>query len=311
LPPQDNKEKKMRYPQKNTFSIISSKRDTNQRKYLNDAQEFDSYIFQLKDHTSQNLEGFYKALHKIQTIIDNNAQESLRNPDKNSNSSMETRLYTSGFWKKLTKAVKRFINKDLFIEYIQGEISLKLKNDQGDIYYLSDLSSGQQSILLILFAIYGNDLKDGFMIIDEPELHIHPQLQKELAILLNNFSIQYGTQFFLSTYSALFINEENITNVYRFQNEKAGDTHIFNPHLQIASDDAKLVHLLRYENLSKIFFVNKIIMVEGDSDGYFFAHYLKRLQEQPGREDIVGTYELININGKGSYKSWHRFLHKF
>jgi predicted ATP-dependent endonuclease of OLD family len=150
------------------------------------------------------------------------------------------------------------------------------------------------------------------MIIDEPELHIHPQLQKELAILLNQLSEQNGTQFFLSTYSALFINEENITNVYRFQNENNTDeTQIFNPRLHIASDDAKLVHLLRYENLSKIFFVDKIILVEGDSDSYFFAHYLKRLQEQPGREGITGTYELININGKGSYKSRHKFLNKF
>jgi hypothetical protein len=32
--------------------------------------------------------------------------------------------------------------------------------------------------------------------------------------------------------------------------------------VKIAPDDAKLVHLLRFENLSKIFFVNKIIMVE-------------------------------------------------
>ncbi|MDR2456983.1 MAG: AAA family ATPase [Clostridiales Family XIII bacterium] len=303
---------RMWYPLKNTFSIISSKRDSNARKYLNECREFDNYIFQTRDLISQNLEGFYKVLYKIWTIINKNSQEILLNPDPTMiDKNIETRLYNSGFWKKLTKAVKRFINKDLFLEYIQGEISLKLRNEQGNIYYLSDLSSGQQSILLILFAIYGNDLKDGFMIIDEPELHTHPQLQKELAILLNQLSEQNGTQFFLSTYSALFINEENITNVYRFKNKHTGDTQIFNPHLHIASDDAKLVHLLRYENLSKIFFVDKIILVEGDSDGYFFAHYLKWLQEQPEWEDIVGTYELININGKGSYKSRNRFLNRF
>jgi predicted ATP-dependent endonuclease of OLD family len=209
----------------------------------------------------------------------------------------------------MTKAIKRFINKDLFIEYLQGAISLKLKNDKGDRFYFSDLSAGQQSILLILFAIYGNDLDNGFMIIDEPELHTHPQIQKELAILLNQLSRQQGTQFFLSTYSALFINEENITKVYRFQGGE--ETRVYSPHSQIAPDDAKLVHLLRYENLSKIFFVDKIILVEGDSDGYFFAHYLKWLQEQPERDDIVGTYEFININGKGSYKSRYRFLNKF
>ena len=52
-------------------------------------------------------------------------------------------------------------------------------------------------------------------------------------------------------------------------------------------------------------------MVEGDSDLYFFYHYLKWLQEQPGREDIVGKRELVNINGKGSYKARHKFLNRF
>jgi predicted ATP-dependent endonuclease of OLD family len=36
--------------------------------------------------------------------------------------------------------------------------------------------------------LLGNDLEDGFMIIDEPELHIHPQLQKELALIFNQIS---------------------------------------------------------------------------------------------------------------------------
>ncbi len=52
-------------------------------------------------------------------------------------------------------------------------------------------------------------------------------------------------------------------------------------------------------------------MVEGDSDLYFFYHYLKWLQEQPGWEDIIGKRELVNINGKGSYKAWHKFLNRF
>ena len=86
---------------------------------------------------------------------------------------------------------------------------------------------------------------------------------------------------------------------------------MFTPYIKIAPDDAKLVHLLRFENLSKIFFVNKIIMVEWDSDLYFFSHYLKWLQEQPWWEFITWTYEIVNINGKWSYKAWHKFLNKF
>ncbi|MEI7563963.1 MAG: AAA family ATPase [bacterium] len=54
------------------------------------------------------------------------------------------------------------------------------------------------------------------MIIDEPEIHFHPQMQRSLARMMERISDNIGTQFMLSTYSPLFINESNINHVYRF-----------------------------------------------------------------------------------------------
>lgn len=313
----------IRYPLNNTFSIISSQRDTVEWKYLNNIQDFDDYIFKRKDEINQNLEWYYKCLWKIWNIIKKRTQDDVEWSKKNKKTnktsdleiveleeSRESRLYESTFRKRLTKYVDKFIHKKLTIDYIQWWINLQLRNPDWEPCYFDDLWAWQQSLLLIIFSLLWNDLRDGFMVIDEPELHTHPQLQKELALLLNQISESRGTQFFLSTYSALFINESNITNVYRFSKDNWG-TKIYTPYFKIASDDASLVHLLRYENLSKIFFVNKIIMVEWDSDLYFFSHYLKRLQEQEWREFITWAYEIININGKWSYKAWHKFLNKF
>ena len=313
------KSDRIRYPLKNTFTILSSQRDLVERKYLNEFQDFDNYIFKRSEETNVNLEWYYKCLRKIRNIIKKTTESDV---DKMENWKIlesenviiedfwQTRLYQSEFWKQLTTLVKNFIHKTLSIDYIQWWINLQLRNPDGESCYFDDLSAWQQSLLLIIFAVLWNDLENGFMIVDEPELHIHPQLQKELALLFNHISNKYWTQFFLSTYSALFINEENITNVYRFSKDDWW-TKVFTPYVKIAPDDAKLVHLLRFENLSKIFFVNKIIMVEWDSDLYFFSHYLKWLQEQPGWEFITWTYEIVNINGKWSYKAWHKFLNKF
>jgi len=308
----------VRYPLKNTFTILSSQRDLVQRKYLNEYQDFDNYVFKKSEETNANLEWYYKCLWKIWNIIKRTTQADVEsdkvsnksNKSELSEDSREDRLYHSTFWINLTTLVNKFIHKKLSIEYIQWWINLQLTNLDWEPCYFDDLWAGQQSLLLIIFSLLGNDLQDWFIIIDEPELHIHPQLQKELALIFNQISEQYWTQFFLSTYSALFINEENITNVYRFLKDNSW-TKVFTPYIKIAPDDAKLVHLLRFENLSKIFFVNKIIMVEWDSDLYFFSHYLKWLQEQPWRESITWTYEIININWKWSYKAWHKFLNKF
>jgi hypothetical protein len=55
---------------------------------------------------------------------------------------------------------------------------------------------------------------------------------------------------------------------------------------------------LKFDNLSKIFFVNNIIMVEGETDAYFFEYYLKYLHTLPAWKDKITDYEIININGK-------------
>ena len=301
------------YPLNNTFTVLSSQRDLVEWKYLNEAQDFDNYIFKTNEETNPNLEWYYKCLWKIRNIIKRYTERDIEWVDEENewdDTSWEDRLYQSVFWKRLTSLVEKFIHKKLAIDYIQWWINLQLRNFDWEPCYFDDLWAWQQSLLLIIFSLLWNDLQDWFIIIDEPELHIHPQLQKELALIFNQISEKYWTQFFLSTYSALFINEDNITNVYRFLKDNTW-TKVFTPYIKIAPDDAKLVHLLRFENLSKIFFVNKIIMVEWDSDLYFFSHYLKWLQEQPGWEFITWTYEIVNINWKWSYKAWHKFLNKF
>ena len=78
-------------------------------------------------------------MDKIQTIINKNAQEIILQDSVEED--VEKRLYKSSFWKKISKAIKRFLNKTIFIEFIQDEISLKLKDEQGNFFFLSDLSS--------------------------------------------------------------------------------------------------------------------------------------------------------------------------
>ena len=115
--------------------------------------------------------------------------------------------------------------------------------------------------------------------------------------MMEKISDNIGTQFILSTYSPLFINESNINHVYRFAKVK-GSTQIKCPTLRLSTDEASLVHLLKFENISKIFFVNKIIMVEGETDAYFFDYYLRYLHTLPQWKGKLTDYEIININGK-------------
>jgi|GEM_PF-2635409 len=50
----------------------------------------------------------------------------------------------------------------------------------GSILHREDLGSGQQSIIWMINQIITGDSISGIILIDEPELHLHPQYQKQL-----------------------------------------------------------------------------------------------------------------------------------
>lgn len=70
-----------------------------------------------------------------------------------------------------------------------------------------------------------------------------------------------------------------------------------------------MIHMLKYEYMTKIFFVPKIIMVEGETDAYFFEQYIEWLEHTHNRN--IHEHEILTIDGKGSFKKRKKFLNKF
>ena len=120
------------------------------------------------------------------------------------------KLNESEFYTSLKFIIKKYINKTLSVQYTNNLLALHLIDNFGNMIPFSQLSDGEQSLLSMIFTVYGFDLKHGMMIIDEPEIHFHPQMQRSFARMLEKISQNIETQFIVSTYSPLFINESNI-----------------------------------------------------------------------------------------------------
>ena len=118
-------------------------------------------------------------------------------------------------------------------------------------------------------------------------------------------------QFIVATHSPLLITPSNIKNVYKFTN----NYHVIKvarPWSAITSGESTLVQMLQIENIAKVFFVDKIIMVEWDTDEYFFKFYFEYLSRNYDKyANIIRNYEVVNINGKWRYYYWRQFLGKF
>ncbi len=101
--------------------------------------------------------------------------------------------------------------KRLFPEYRFAELdesiptNLFVKLPTGDVIPFNDLSSGEKEVFFILGFFIRHDVRNAIIIIDEPELHLHPELSRML--IRNLLSIRSGNQIWIATHNPEIIDE--------------------------------------------------------------------------------------------------------
>lgn len=180
---------------------------------------------------------------------------------------------------------------------------IEMDNTQLDF---SKASGGEKEILNFLMGIFALNVKNGVVIIDEPELHLHPKWQKILLELFNDFTQNRGIQFFIVTHSPHFITEKNIKNVLRVYAEKGESNIIPSPTLEESEKD--LFQIVNVFNDTKIFFADKVILVEGDVDLIIYDSILRRLQEEKRATQVI---EILDVMGSGNFDKFKNFLDKW
>jgi predicted ATPase len=109
------------------------------------------------------------------------------------------------------------------IEFISGEAyncyitSLKEKPHDNEIKtHLADMGMGSLQLMQLLFKIasmirlYKGQTKGIHLIIEEPELNLHPSLQSELSDFFFKINNQYGIKFIIETHSEYIIRRTQV-----------------------------------------------------------------------------------------------------
>ncbi|BAV07006.1 Predicted ATP-dependent endonuclease of the OLD family, contains P-loop ATPase and TOPRIM domains [Filimonas lacunae] len=180
------------------------------------------------------------------------------------------------------KAFNKFLSINFFdskeVEIIPLEsdhvLHVTIGNEERPIYNLGD---GIQSLILLLYPIYFNDNTPHLCFIEEPELSLHPGMQRLFldTILSNQFS---NIQFFISTHSNHFLDmtlDHDQISIYNLN--KVSESQKFEI-TNTNNTDIKILNTLGVKN-SSVFLSNCTIWIEGISDRFYINKYLEIYQK--------------------------------
>jgi len=95
-------------------------------------------------------------------------------------------------------------------------------NKNGEEFQIKNLSTGEQTLLSKVLYLYFKDYKDKVILIDEPELSLHPSWQNKVLKIYENFAIENSCQIIIATHSPHIIGSAKNEYIRFLEKNKDG-----------------------------------------------------------------------------------------
>ena len=177
-------------------------------------------------------------------------------------------VYSDEFFKDLNgfkKSIDELIGGKF--EYKPLEDRFIFKRD-GEIFSMENTASGLKQLATIQLLLNNNELtKNSFLILDEPEINLHPRFQVELAKILVLAAMDLNITLYINTHSPFFAESiEAYSRYYNFMEEtnfylsqKAIDNDKYNHNLLERNEILDI-----YEDLGNPFDIIHKVKVQAD-----------------------------------------------
>lgn len=171
------------------------------------------------------------------------------------------------------------------------------KDTAGGQLNFSSLSSGEQEVVKIVFDVIRKEINHSVIIVDEPELHLHPTLTFKLVETLKTIG-DHTNQFIFLTHSADLISTYYSTgNVYFIDSQQSGANQAHR--LSDLNHGHRDIVDLIGENLGLFAVGRKLVFVEGEDSSIdrLAYHSISQKYLPEAKVTPIGSVEnLITLN---------------
>ena len=125
---------------------------------------------------------------------------------------MKKNIIENTVYKEMVSEIDERIN-EILVGKIQNSIGKFEYEIDGEKFDLSVLASGLKSYSIIRMLLdHGYLSRESLLIIDEPEVHLHPEWQLKIAELLVLIAKELKIKMILTTHSPYFLQALNVFN---------------------------------------------------------------------------------------------------
>lgn len=166
--------------------------------------------------------------------------------------------------------------------------------------------------LRYLSEVRNDSKRSNVLLIDEPELCLHPNAVREACRVLYDLASRGDWQVMITTHSPVFIDlSRDNTSIIRVERKPGGEiegTTLYRPETAaLSADDKENLKLLNIYDpyVAEFFFGGKIVVVEGDTE---YAAFRLVIEE---RKEEFSNVHIIRARGKATIASVSKILIHF
>ena len=116
----------------------------------------------------------------------------------------EKDLKPSQVFDNIRKQINKILKElEISVEFDKVDEKGKVffRNKKGENFLIDEISTGEKTLLSKVLYLYLKEIKDSIILIDEPELSLHPSWQNKVLKLYENFAKANNCQIIIATHS--------------------------------------------------------------------------------------------------------------